>query len=170
VDESRIYATGFSNGGGFVLTRLMLEMNDVFAAFATSGAGLWGENAPDEPPTGIDASLYSVLGSNDAKVAEGTEHPLPFPMLAEEIYADPLLNAMIVNTTAILSLDTAYRVEYDRPSFTTLTFDQSLGGANNQFVFRMANGMGHVYPSGDNNRLDFNASDLFWTFFQQYSK
>ena len=43
VDEKRIFASGLSNGGGFVITRLLIEMNDVFAAFGTAGAGLIGE-------------------------------------------------------------------------------------------------------------------------------
>ena len=79
VDEKRIYASGFSNGGGFVISRLMLEMHDTFAAFATSGAAMLGEALPDQIPTGINASLYSVLGSNDEKISERTGIPLPFP-------------------------------------------------------------------------------------------
>ena len=35
VDHDRIYATGFSNGGSFTDSRLLMEMPDVFAAFAT---------------------------------------------------------------------------------------------------------------------------------------
>ena len=32
------------------------------------------------------------------------------------------------------------------------------------------NRMGHVYPSGDDNRADLNVADLFWEFFMRYSK
>ena len=37
IDDTRIYASGFSNGGGFSKSRLMVEMPDVFAAVGTSG-------------------------------------------------------------------------------------------------------------------------------------
>jgi hypothetical protein len=157
-----------------VLTRLMIEMNDVFAAFATAGAGLWGEGrpegAPDSPQAHVDASLYSVIGTNDNKIAESTDYPLPFPIAPEAIVADPLFSSMLATTTEILSLDMAYTTEVEQPAFVTFTFDTSLAGNDNQYKFRMVNNMGHVYPSGDNNRWDLNVADLFWEFFTQYTQ
>jgi polyhydroxybutyrate depolymerase len=171
VDTSRLYATGFSNGGAFVLTRLMFEMNTIFAAFGTAGAGMFADTelAGRQLPTGINTSLYSVLGTQDEKVSEGLDYTLPFPSVAEDIAADPLLSQMISNTTTILSLDTSYTAEYQRPAFVTLTFNTSRVGAGNQYIFRMINNMGHVYPSGDNNRAKVNAADDFWDFFSLYT-
>jgi poly(3-hydroxybutyrate) depolymerase len=170
IDNKRIYASGFSNGGGFVISRLMLEMNDVFAAFTTSGAALMGEAQPDKIPQGINASLYSVIGNNDQKISELTGYALPFPVRAEEIASHDLFRQMIANTTTALSLDPSYEVRYEEPGYVTMTFNKSLMGANNEYIFRMAAKMGHVYPSGDNNRSGLNAADLFWDFFTQHVK
>jgi len=169
VDTTRLYATGFSNGGGFVLTRLIPEMNDVFAAYSTSGAGLYGEAALDVIPTGITASLYSVLGTNDDKISERTGIPLPFPIVPQEIFGDPIFNTMLTNAAALLSLDTAYQAERDDRS-VIMTFDSSLVGADNQFIFRMVKGLFHIYPSGDNNPMNLDMTPAFWEFFMQYHK
>lgn len=169
VDTTRLYATGFSNGGGFVLTRLIPEMNDVFAAYSTSGAGLYGEGALDVIPTGITASLYSVLGTNDDKISEATGIPTPFPVLPEEIFGNPIFNSMLTNATALLSLDATYQAQRDDRS-SIMVFDSSLVGADNQFIFRMAKGIFHTYPSGDNNPQGLDMTPIFWEFFMQYHK
>jgi poly(3-hydroxybutyrate) depolymerase len=169
VDAGRVYATGFSNGGGFVLSRLVIEMHTVFAAFATSGALLAGEAGLDRLPTGLDASVYAVMGSQDEKISEVSGHPLPFPVTAEAMEADSLLGGFFSTTTTILSLEPTYTVEYEQPAYATLTFDTSTVGAHNQFIFRMVNNMGHVYPSGSNNRHGLNVADEFWDFFSGYT-
>ncbi len=168
VDPRRLYATGFSNGGGFVLSRLVIEMPAVFAAFATSGAALAGEAALDRLPTGLTTSVYSVLGTQDEKVSEGTGHPLPLPFVAEELAADSLFSEVFTTTTTILSLAPTYTAAYAPPAYDTLTFNTSLVGADNVFIFRMVNNLGHVYPSGGNNRHGLNVADDFWTFFEQH--
>ncbi len=170
VDTGRLYATGFSNGGGFVLSRLLPEMHATFAAFATSGAGLGSGESGELPEDSIDASLYSVMGSDDEKIGEGTGHALPFPVLAPDIAADPVLKVLLGATLQVLALDPAYEEAYERPSFTTMTFATSLTGAGNEFIFRMVNNMGHVYPSGDNNRAGLNVADLFWDFFVRHAR
>ena len=167
VDEKRIFATGFSNGGGFVITRLLVQMNDVFAAFATSGAGLIGEAAAGDIPLTVDASLYSVLGTEDKKIAENQGFSLPFPFQAGEIVNDPNFGSMLLKTTTLLGLDMSYTLQSEG-DFNTLTFDKSLSGAGNEYIFRMVRGMGHVYPSGDNNRAGLNVADLFWEFFLRH--
>ena len=170
VDAQRIYASGFSNGGNFVQTRLMPEMNDVFAAYAVAGSGIWlGEEYTDSLPTGIDASLYTIIGTNDAKVAEATGASLPFPFQPAAIAADPFFSQLITNLTSMLSLENSYTLQ-QRPGSTVMVFDKSTAGAHNQWIFQMVNNIAHVYPNGENNKAGINASDLFWEFFQQYMK
>lgn len=169
VDTTRLYATGFSNGGGFVLSRLIPEMNDVFAAYSTSGAAIYGEAALDVIPTGITASLYSVIGANDNKISEATGLPTPFPIQPDELFNHQLFNTMFLNTTTLLSLENTYEVHQEGES-AVMVFDKSLVGANNQYVFRMVRGLFHVYPSGDNNPQGLDMTPIFWEFFMQYQK
>lgn len=169
LDEKRIYATGGSNGGGFVVSRLAVQMNDVFAAYSTCGAILLGDIDTSMMAITINASLYNVFGSLDEKIAELNGLTLPFPFQADEIINDPNFSKMLLTTTTILGLEMDYTVKSEG-DFTTFTFDKSAVGADNEYIFRMVRGMGHVYPSGDNNRAGLNASDLFWGFFMQHVK
>ena len=92
----------------------------------------------------------------------------PSRVIAEEIANHPVFMQMNANATTALSLEPSYQVEYQKPAFTTMTFNQSLSGADNEYIFRMVKGMGHVYPSGDNNRAGLNVADLFWEFFMKH--
>ncbi len=167
VDEDRIFASGFSNGGGFVMTRLMVEMRDVFASFTVSGNARWEK--PEAALEGILADLYVVLGTRDDKVSEGRGIPLPFPFQADEITANEAFSTMFEATTSILSLADTYTVE-EAPLYTTFTFDQSLVGADNVFHFRMVKGMFHVYNNGEKVPQGFDAAELFWNFFMEHPR
>lgn len=169
IDNKRIFASGFSNGGGFVITRLIPEMNDVFAAYSTGGAALLGEAEVNEVPITVSASLYSVIGTNDNKIAEGQDVPVPFPFAANDILNDSLFSPMFEKTTALLGLEMSYTVE-SQSDFTRFTFNKSLTGVDNEYVFMMIKGLFHVYPSGDDNRSKIDAADLFWDFFLKHAK
>lgn len=167
IDDKRIFASGFSNGGGFVLTRLIPDMNDVFAAYSTAGSGLIGEmNVADMT---VSASLYSVLGTNDNKISEGRGIPIPFPFTEQEIVNDPIFYGMLEKTRVYLNLEQTYTVE-SAPIFTRFTFSNSAVGADNEYIFMMIRGIAHVYPSGDNNRAGIDAADLFWDFFLEHPR
>jgi len=169
VDNKRIFASGFSNGGGFVITRLIPEMNDVFAAFSNVGSGLIGKGEVEDVSVKINASLYSILGTNDNKLAEGQGIPVPFAFTEQEIVNDPIFSAMFDKTIALLNLQKSYMVESDT-DFTRFTFAKSNAGADNEYVFMMIRGMGHVYPSEDKSRAGVNAADIFWDFFLKHPK
>lgn len=172
VDRKRIFATGFSNGGSFVSSRLIFEMNDVFAAFAICGSGVKAgrEEFTENMPESVAASLYTIMGTNDEKIAEGTGHPRPFPMDPLEILADELFGPTLTNTATLLSLDSAqYQVESEN-RYTRFLFDHSTVGSDNEYIFLMVDNMGHVYPSVDNNRYGLNAAELFWEFFMRHAR
>lgn len=171
VDAKQIYATGFSNGGSFVSSRLIAEMSDVFGAFAICGSGVKAANGDliSNFPAGIHSSLYTIIGTNDEKISEGTGHPRPFPMDPSGLLADELFGPTLTNTAEILSLDPSqYRLIGDNPNFTVFLFDQSAIGSDNEYIFQMVDGMGHVYPSVDNNRYQLNAANIFWQFFTRH--
>jgi polyhydroxybutyrate depolymerase len=64
VDESRLYATGVSNGGGFA-ARVGCQMSDRFAAFAPV-AGVYGLQPPCRPERPI--SVLEIHGTADQTV------------------------------------------------------------------------------------------------------
>lgn len=169
IDDKRIFASGFSNGGGFVLTRLIPQMNDVFAAYSTAGAGLFGEATAEDVPIQVSASLYSILGTNDNKISENQGIPTPFPLDAQQIVDDPFFFDAFMKTTILLNLDMAYTVEADN-TFTRFIFQDSPVGAGNEYIFLMLKGLFHVYPDGEDNRAGIDAADLFWDFFLNHPK
>lgn len=165
IDNKRIFASGFSNGGGFVLTRLIPKMHADFTAYAISGTGLFGNgegNGTSIIP--VNTSLYVIIGTQDEKVSLGTGLERPFPIQPDDIVNDVVFHQMMVNTTTLLGLSMDYSVETDSPS-TIFTFRNSTSGTKNEFIFRMVKGLFHEYPAGDNNAPGVNASDLFWDFF-----
>lgn len=169
IDNGRIFASGFSNGGGFVLTRLIPAMNDVFAAYSTAGSGLIGEAQVSEMPVQVSVSLYSILGTNDNKIGENQGIPTPFPLDAQEILNHPSFGPMVEKTTAFLSLDMSHTVE-SNSTLTRFIFDTSLVGEDNEYIFLMLKGMFHVYPDGSDNRAGIDAADEFWDFFVKHPK
>jgi poly(3-hydroxybutyrate) depolymerase len=84
VDESRIYATGFSNGGGFVGTLACSpEHGGHFAAFAAFAAALYTDVSGDEhcEPARTPLPLLELHGLEDPVVpyegGDGNGGPLP---------------------------------------------------------------------------------------------
>jgi polyhydroxybutyrate depolymerase len=167
IDPARIFASGFSNGGGFVMTRLMFELDDVFAAFSVSGTALWRGVDPANMPRDFPLNLYIVMGTQDDKISEGLGHPTPFPIAPDGILADSLFGPMLSNTAAMLSLNNDPVVNRD-PPYTTFIYSDSLIGADNEFRFRMVKGMFHVYNNGEKIPEGFDAAELFWEFFNDH--
>ena len=169
IDGKRIFASGFSNGGGFVITRLIPDMNDVIAAYSTAGAGLLGEATASSVPVQVSASLYSIIGTNDDRIAEGQGISTPFPLDEQEIINDATFGPMLERTTAFLNLDMTYTLESD-PRLTRFTFANSPLGAGNEYIFLMLKGIHHVYPDGADNPAGIDGADEFWDFFLEHSK
>lgn len=75
IDENRIYATGFSNGGGMA-QYLACHAADLFAAIAPSAFDLLQENSPDcAPSRPIPVLLTRGLKDNFVSYAGGASNP-----------------------------------------------------------------------------------------------
>lgn len=171
IDEKRIFATGFSNGGGFVSTRLMIEMADTFAAFTTSGSGtkLSEPGFAANMPAPVSRSYYSIMGTRDDVISAGQGVPLPFPFDADEIVHHEMFGAMLTNTAEYLNLDpTKYEVLHPREDYTVFLYDQSLTGDDNEYIFQMVKGMFHIYPDGTDIPAGLDAVEVFWEFFMKH--
>jgi polyhydroxybutyrate depolymerase len=172
VDETRFYASGFSNGAGFTL-RLMAEMSDVFAAFApTSGGTLNLERYAGVgfqfPDSFVPRPVIHLLGSDDPKLvyAAGVES---FPTDESVVDPDSVLREFTINGyLTALDLSDAYAFE-DRGRVSSFVFDEPADGSESDavYVFLIADGMKHVYPNGQNYPVV--AVDIYWEFFERYS-
>ncbi len=168
IDENRIYASGFSNGGGFSKSRIMCELSDRFAAIGTSG----GHALPQVVPVQSNdiLALHTIMGTNDDKKLNSAGQTNPFPMDAEEIMSHDYLKGNIDNILEMLQLGDSYDSEAEMPHFNTLRFRDALPANDNEFRFRMVKGMGHIWPNGNNHASGLSAPELFWPFFQEHSK
>lgn len=171
VDEKRIFATGFSNGGSFVSTRLLFAMTDTFAAFSFCGSGarLAEPNFASNMPPKVSTSVYSIVGTEDEVLSAGQGITLPFPFEADAIMGHELFGPMLVNTAAYLNLDPVkYEVSHPQPEYTVFVFNQSLTGSDNEYIFQMVKDMIHVYPNGKYIPYSLDAVDMFWEFFMRH--
>ena len=168
IDESRIYASGFSNGGGFTKSRIMCELSDRFAAVATAG----GHALPQIVPVQSNdlLPLYAIMGTKDDKKLRAAGQTAPFPMDAALIMEHSYLRTGIDNILEMIQVDTVYSAQPEMPYYNTLYFSDALTANGNEYRFRLIKDMGHIWPTGNNHPSGLAAAELFWPFFQEYSK
>ena len=168
IDEDRIYASGFSNGGGFSKSRIMCELSDVFAAIGTAG----GHGLPEFVTVQSSdlISLHTIMGNKDDKKLTLAGQSDPFPMLATEIMDHTYLRNSIDNILEMLQLNEDYSSEVQMPYFNTLSFTSPKTNSENEYIFRMVKDMGHIWPNGSNHPSGLNAAELFWEFFKTHEK
>jgi len=160
VDAHRLYASGFSNGGGMT-SRLALERADRFAATAAAAGGL----KPDPAPAARSLSAVLSLGAIDDRFTTPygvTEIPITATVFDEV----PALRLYVAPYLAMLQLDPTF-------TFTTQTvngklvgryqFTSSPVGATNRLEFVLIEDLGHQYPNGSNHPVVM--TDLLWPFF-----
>lgn len=179
VDSDHFYASGFSNGAGFV-NYLMIEATNIFAAFAgNSSGGLSTEGShavSDERPDDFVARPSIILiGSEDPKLTYGSSQSLGIEVkefatdesAAEE--GNPVRVRYIDLYLDILELTDAYSYEKEG-RLSHFTFSEPISGADStaEFNLYIVEGMKHVYPNGDN--FPITAVDIYWPFFEQYSR
>jgi poly(3-hydroxybutyrate) depolymerase len=70
VDPTRVYATGHSNGGGFLDTIACSSTSDYFAAFAPASGSFYTDNRPDSPctPARLPVPMLEFHGGADTSV------------------------------------------------------------------------------------------------------
>ena len=70
VDPNRIYATGHSNGGGFVDTIACSPVSEYFAAFASASGSFYTQNSPGNEckPARLPVPMLEFHGGDDTSV------------------------------------------------------------------------------------------------------
>jgi polyhydroxybutyrate depolymerase len=171
VDPSRFYVTGFSNGAQFTC-RLLVEMTDVFAAYAACSApgavpasvATRANETPNSPFR--PRPLMHVFGELDPKLTHAmgvTAFPMDESAVAP---STPLKEKSINNLLLLLRLADTYTYRRANRVSAFRYTQPANSGAAPEYVFAIVKGMKHVYPNGINYPLK--AVDQFWPFFQKY--
>jgi len=167
IDKNRLYITGFSNGGAFVRTRVIQEMNDVFAAANCSG----GYGLPEvDVVSGRLLPIFAIIGSRDKNIIGNTETPEEIPLKAEEILDHELYGLYLKNMLTTLELDANnYTETSNPPKYNLITFTPKDENEENFYQLMIVNDMGHNYPNGSNNPQGVVAANHLWEWFMNYS-
>lgn len=158
IDASRIYASGFSNGG-CMTSKLAVEASDIFAAInSASGPLTSGDSGaalrmiPIVYHVGTkDDRFYSLIGLPE----------LPFNdsgMLA--------FRGIVNRYLKIFGLSEDYTKDSTAIALR-YRFNTQAVAASWEFNYVLFKGLEHNYPNGTN--FPIAACDFLWTFFQQYT-
>lgn len=167
IDTSRVYISGFSNGGGFTKSRVMHEMHDVFAATATAG----GFGLPDtfNIADSIYRPHYEIVGGVDPKVISGLGLTLDsIPISPVDYMAIDEIEDVINNMRATLNLDTGNTIDFSPSMFNVFTYHEDLSGQENEYNISVIYNLAHQYPNGVNHPVI--AVDILWPWFMQFTK
>ncbi|MEZ4884992.1 MAG: dienelactone hydrolase family protein [Chitinophagales bacterium] len=163
IDDSRIYASGFSNGAGFV-SRLAVELSDELAAVAAVAGGL--QTQITATPKAFIPICLMVGNQDDRFIAAHGGQPLPYQ--PADLEQDPLIRDFIGRFLNKFELSEQHTT-IERKHQIILKFEENTNTTNdNLFVFSMVQGLKHNYPNGKNHPLK--GARIFWEFFKQYSK
>lgn len=168
VDADRFYVTGFSNGGQFA-QRLLVQMSDVFAAFALCSIGR-GFNAEDFTHANDYTSapfqpraVMHMVGELDPKLNYAAQVE-GFPLDESAATSGTWTGFVMQSFVQLLGLSAEY--EYKRTARASVFHYGGTSATTYDFV--IVEGMGHVYPNGENVR--FQAVDVFWPFMKQHHR
>lgn len=178
VDCSRIYATGFSNGGAFVKSMIHPYLEDVFAA-TTSAGGIGvgsGTAAQYMPGNGVDfRPHFEVVGTLDENKRENCVNAGdivpgdPLPRHIVDVVAMGCVWDPLTRYTEALGFDPAIYTATENTSFTQFVFNTVvLGTGTREYRFRILPNMTHEYPSGTNYPTDY--VPIFYTWLSQYTR
>ena len=159
IDQRRIYASGFSNGGVFV-SKLAIEMSDVFAALTVAAGALHPRDsgAPARP-----IPFVYIVGNKDSHALERIGLPeIPFNDSAMMI-----LSNVVNRYLPIFNLAPVY-TKTETPGAIIWSYNTPATAApSSEFRISLIRDMDHQYPNGNNHPAV--AANVFWQFFKQFS-
>lgn len=165
IDERRVFATGFSNGGSMAM-RLAVELSGRIAAIAPVASNLWlRERGPARP-----MSMIYVTGDSDPlNPLEGGEYRTPWG----EIESKPPVRETLDLWARWIGCAPGVEVQPEREGVRRERRGPGAGGAE-VLSFVLA-GVGHVWPGGRSVLTghappphDFRATDAIWEFFERH--
>jgi len=165
IDTSRIYFCGFSNGAGFIRTKVLPEMTDVVTA--TAGAGSFGLSALEYPLDSIYLPHWGLFGTRDPKLLQNTGLS-EFPIQGDSLLAIPQVLSRVENITTSLQIGMSYTEDPNPPLYNTLEFTDDLSGQGNEYKLTIVKNLEHQFANGTNHPLVY--ADLLWPWFIQWER
>ncbi len=166
IDKSRLYISGFSNGGGFVKSRILDEMDDVFAACSGGNIGFFEQMMPAH---GRYIPYYAFIGNKDENTVEGFGYEGSLPFNMDTLLLNALVQEKIQNFTNSLQLGPDFVQEPNAPRYNLITWSDDLSGQGNEAKLMIINNLEHKYPNGNNNQAGVSAPDILWDWFNKWS-
>jgi polyhydroxybutyrate depolymerase len=166
VDHARIYASGFSNGGGMT-SRLALERYNRFAAIAAAAGTL--TLTPVPLPRAM--SLVFSVGTLDDRftgAAGVAEFPITPTTPTDNVY---IHTKVVAPYLTMLQLADSYAYDVQMVAGKRIgryLYATSTVGATNTFTFTLIEDAGHFYPNGD-SRHPLVIVNPLWSFFSTQS-
>lgn len=180
IDRSRVYVTGFSNGG-FMTLRLACENYDDFAAFAAVGAAMYTnmqdhcEGSPPVPILFINGTqdISTLWGGVQQEIGNGQFLMVSYSVVDTLTYWIEHNGCETIDTSLVIA-------EPESPSDTGLLysrFEQCADGAPAVEIYVVQNG-GHNWMGVDGVldpsiaglvNTDLHATEAIWAFFQRHS-
>ncbi|MCC7014143.1 MAG: hypothetical protein IT454_16415 [Planctomycetes bacterium] len=179
VDCARVYASGFSNGGGFVKQELRVALADVFAATSSAGGiGASGGLPADYfPANGVDfRPHFEIVGTRDDRkidncIAAGDLLPGEnLPRAVAAVIATPCMwNPLQVFAEGV-GLDPALYSTLENAAFTQFLWSSVVlpGPGPTEYRFRILPNLTHEYPSGTNYPTDY--VPILWSWMKQFER
>ncbi|MCK6445569.1 MAG: hypothetical protein L6Q99_04190 [Planctomycetes bacterium] len=179
VDCERVYASGFSNGGGFVKQELRVDLADVFAATSSAGGigATGGVPADYHPANGVDfRPHFEVVGTKDDKkiancITAGDLAPGDIlPRKVVDVIATPCMWDPLLMFAEGVGMDPALYTTIEDPNYTQFLWNSVVlpGPGPTEYRFRILPNMLHEYPSGTNHPIDY--VPILWNWFSQYTR
>ena len=179
LDCSRVYASGFSNGGAFVKAKVRTQLHDIFAVTSAVGGGGVLPTYPGEfwPADGESfRPHFELLGTHDSNkvtdcVSAGDIPPgSTLPMAVATIQATPCMWDPLMNMVECLGLDPAVSSGVEDPMFTELVWSSravATGTIPRELRFRLLWNLTHEVPSGSNYPIDY--VPILYAWMSQYT-
>lgn len=159
IDPNRVFATGYSMGGGMAVS-LACAIPEKVKAIAPVAGYVPKINGTLCNPA-VPVSLIQFHGTSDPDVPyNGTSYLAPAP-LVYKAFTRIGNCASAPAVTNLPDLDTA-----DGSTVTRVTID-NCGGSQSDYHFYRINSGGHTWPGGIDGSRDINASLLMWEFFRE---
>jgi len=159
IDNSRIYAAGKSNGGGFVDVLACSSVGAEFAAFGMSNAALYNEVlGPACSPGRVPSPVIELHGAADTLIdyIGGGSHDIALPSIPDWLKTWATRNGC--STTPVVTKTNG---------LTHTTYD--CNGKINVEGY-LVDGMAHTWPDAGNNDSGFQGTKAIVDFFKAHTK